>query len=255
MEDFTITHIGDNALSLPMPFKFIPAKGKTFMFQSDNESNLGSKNEGIPITFENDFWMCAYQTTQEFWEMVRNEGQQSNIKESPSFFKGKRRPVEGVSWEDVITFTDALASLINLSNNIIKLESTERINGKFSLPSETQWEYAAQAEQKTVYAGSDHLEDIGWYKGNCYNQTMPVGLKQPNAFGLYDMSGNVLEWTLDDYLTNEFKEKMPTNPINKHKALKGGCYFDNHRSCFCISRTSYHHQDKSSNRGFRLVFF
>lgn len=199
MKDFTITHVGHTELSLPMPFKYIPAKGETFRFQADDGTDYGTKNEGIPITFENDFWICAYPCTQEFWALVIKASDIKKLDPNPSELKGKTQPVERVSWDEIQVFNKALNSLFNNQGLIVR-EKPEII-GEFGLPSETQWEYAAWAEQDTVFAGSDQLDDVAWYNTNSNDQTMPVGLKQPNAWGLYDISGNVWEWC-DDYFNS-----------------------------------------------------
>ncbi|MCP9766288.1 formylglycine-generating enzyme family protein [Lacihabitans sp. LS3-19] len=255
MKDFTITHIGDTALSLPMPFKFIPAKGKTFMFQADDSSNLGTKSEGIPITFEKDFWMCAYQTTQEFWSCVVIAAEHKSLKAFPSYFKGETRPVERVNWSNVRIFNDALNSLLHLQK--ISFENNNRINGKFDLPSETQWEYAAEANQGFVFAGSQNLNDVGWYDRNSNKQTMPVGLKLANKSGLYDMSGNVWEWCIDDFNPN--LNDIPKNgsphlgEINL-KTFRGGSCFGRANYCCNRSRSAIQPELKGEGYGFRILF-
>lgn len=255
MEDFTITHIGDTALSLPMPFKFIPAKGKTFMFQADDGTNLGTKSEGIPIKFENNFWMCAYQTTQEFWASVVRASDSKDLNPNPSNFKGKTQPVEQVSWDDIQVFNKALNSLFK--NQKLITDNKPQTGGQFGLPSETQWEYAAWAEQNTVFAGSDHLDDVGWFNKNSNNQTMPVGLKQPNAFGLYDLSGNFWEWCGDDYnsdISKIPKNGQPSLKKDKSKVLRGGSSFFSAEYCRLRPRYAILHNSRRDGYGFRLVF-
>ncbi len=270
MKDFTITHIGDTALSLPMPFKFIPAKGKTFMFQADDGSNLGIKSDGVPITFENDFWMCAYQTTQEFWEVVTkhitqflkavsdtgNQIYEQQYTSNPSYFKGKTRPVENINYNQINQFIEYLNFLLD-TNAQIKFKDSEKPRGKFKLPSETQWEYAAEAGQDLVFAGSQNLNDVGWYNENSNDQTMPVGLKQPNAWGLYDMSGNVFEWCADDYVSNPKpipQNGMPYSENGYAKSLRGGSCCDFAEICRIRFRSEAHSQDRDDSHGFRLVF-
>lgn len=254
-KDFTITHVGGVELIQPMPFIYIPAKGKTFMFQADDGSNLGSKNEGIPITFENDFWMCAFPCTQDFWYSVVIESAPTTLKAFPSYFNGKTRPVDKVSWDDIQIFYKALNRLfLEKKLTIIK---GPKLEGKFSLPSETQWEYAADAGLGLVFSGSQNLHDVGWFTENSNNQTMPVGLKQPNTWGLFDMSGNVWEWCADIYAQNikkTPKNGQPNLEKGQLRVLRGGSYFDDAEYCRLRNRGSVRPVHRNGDLGFRLVF-
>lgn len=255
MEDFTITHIGDTALSLPMPFKFIPVKDKTFMFQASDGSNLSNKAMGVPITFENGFWICAYQTTQEFWEIVINASNFKSLKPNPSYFKGNTRPVEQVSWDDIQIFNTALNKLFQDEN--LTFENGIKGKGVFGLPSETQWEHTAEAGQGLVFSGSQSLSDVGWYKENSNDQTMPVGQKHSNALGLYDMSGNVWEWCADDYTENISeipKNGQPNLKKDQYKVLRGGSYFGGAGNCRLRGRGRTHPGNRNYGIGFRLGF-
>ncbi len=256
MKDFTITHIGDTALSLPMPFKFILAKGKTFMFQTDDGSNIGTKSEGTPITFENDFWMCAYQTTQEFWAEVVKGSYLIDFDPNPSFYKGKTRPVEQVSWDDIQIFNEELNNLFKNGGLIVSERSV--ISGQFSLPAETQWEYAANANQNLVFAGSQNINDVAWYTENNNDQTMPVGLKQSNAICLYDMSGNVWEWCEDDFSSDSNIYPKNGNPLidtYQTKSLRGGCCYSPSSACRLRNKEANDSRFKGSGVGFRMSFF
>jgi formylglycine-generating enzyme required for sulfatase activity len=141
------------------------------------------------------FLMAETEVTQELYEAVMGS--------NPSDFTGDdQRPVEKVSWEDAIVFCNTLSGLLGLTpvyqgtdNNATMNESA---NG-FRLPFESEWEWAARGGQNFTYAGSDNLDDVGWYDGNSGGMTHPVGQKQANGYGLFDLSGNVWEWTNDDY--------------------------------------------------------
>lgn len=255
MEDFTITHIGDSTLSLPMPFKFIAAKDETFTFQADDGSNLSNKAIGVPITFENGFWICAYQTTQEFWAAVVERGHIDKLEKYPSYFKANSRPIEQVNWDDIQIFNMALNKIFQDEN--LTFENRKEPKGVFGLPSETQWEYAANADQGLVFAGSQNINDVAWYKENNNYQTMPVGQKQPNALGLYDMSGNVWEWCADDNVGNISempKNGQPNLKKDQFKVLRGGSCFDYAERCRLRIRDINRPSIRYNRYGFRLVF-
>ena len=175
------------------------------------------------------------------------------LEEWPSYFKGKTRPVEQVSWDDIQLFNKTLKTLFE-SNKVTFMEF-KKPEGAFGLPSETQWEYTANADQGLIFAGSQNPDDVAWYKENSNGQTMPVGLKQPNAWGLFDMSGNVWQWSADDYIVNLneiAKNGLPNFEKGRSKALRGGSYFIIAGDCRLRSRRHYHPVIRSC--GFRLVF-
>ncbi len=122
----------------------------------------------------NDFEIGQYEVTQEVWEAVMGE--------NPSRFSDCAQcPVENVSWEDVQRFLDELNA---------------RTGGGYRLPTEAEWEYAARGGQQSrvsQYAGSDDPGAVGWYEANSGKKTHPVGQKEPNELGVYDMNGNVWE--------------------------------------------------------------
>jgi hypothetical protein len=141
------------------------------------------KIKGVEFAFRltNDFWMAETETTQAQWKAVMGN--------NPSAFKGDKLPVERVSWDDCQEFVKKLnaAAVREIPSGF-----------KFSLPTEKQWEYACRAGSTTnYYFGDDEkqLGDYAWYGGNSEKKTHEVGTKVPNAWGLYDMHGNVWEWT------------------------------------------------------------
>ena len=121
------------------------------------------------------FFLGVYQVTQREWEKVMGS--------NPSNFKGEDLPVESVSWEDCQVFIKKLAAL--------------EPGVKYRLPTEAEWEYACRAGSTGNFCFGDdeaRLGEYAWYSGNSDNKTHPVGEKKPNAWGLYDIHGNVWEW-------------------------------------------------------------
>lgn len=201
------------------------------------------EKETKQITFKKGFWASKYLVTQELYEQVMGK--------NPSRFKGKHRPVEMVSWRDAQVFLEKLNS-----DKQIKLND----GLAFHLPSEAMWEYAARANEKTQYSGSNVLAEVAWYNKNSYEQTMPVGLKEPNAFGLYDLSGNVWEWCADAI---EDWQKMPIDKTPSDglpylsdryevKILRGGSCYNDVNFCRVGYRGRSNDFYHSDNVGFRV---
>lgn len=129
----------------------------------------------------------------------------------------------------------------------------------FRMPTEAEWEYAARGGQKSkgyTYAGSNDIDEVGWYNGNSSNKTHAVGQKQPNELGIYDMTGNVWEYCSDWHMP--YSAQAQTNPTGavtgeKH-ILRGGCYHYDSKNCTSTNRHSYYTPDKGgASTGLRIV--
>ncbi len=196
-----------------------------------------------------DFYICPVEVTNKLWCDVmgwRPEGQTNN---------GDLYPVSNVNYYDIVKRGGFIDKLNTLCAG--QLPSGKR----FALPTEAQWEYAARGGQKSMgytYSGSNTIDVVAWYAGNSDSSTHPVGLKQPNELGLYDMTGNVWEWTRDNFV---YFDQLPINQgldyvctaENNYRVNRGGSYGTREMGL----ETAYHtwlgmHQSYP-NRGLRLV--
>ena len=183
------------------------------------------------------FLMGKTEVTQEQWESVMGN--------NPSQIKGRAFPVEQVSWNDAQQF-------------IVKLN--QKTGRRYRLPSEAEWEYAARAGTTTEWSFGDdesNLPDYAWYSGNSGGKTQVVGRKKPNPFGLFDMHGNVWEWTQDCYQHNYSGAPMdgtakPDCPF-KSPVLRGGSWYNESTSLRSAFRYGNIQQYRYNNVGFRVA--
>lgn len=185
------------------------------------------------------FLLSKYLITQDVYFQV--------IKENPSVFKGDKRPVENVNWMEAANFCNSLSNHLGFKqyycfkeNEIVDWDQTA--NG-FRLPTEAEWQYACKAGTTGVRYGD--LDLIAWFKNNSQNQTQVVGLKKPNAWGLYDMLGNVWEWCSDLYDTEVY---------GSYRIFRGGGWSDEERSLMAtVRRRSHPTKFKIDDLGFRIA--
>ncbi len=150
-------------------------------FQMGSDSGDSDEKPIHEVRISSPFYLGKYEITQAHWKAV--------MESTPSRFEGADRPVERVSWNDVQDF-------------IRQLNDRENCDNCYRLPTEAEWEYAARAGTTTAYSFGDSDAELGnyaWYSVNSNGETHPVGQKQPNPWGLYDMHGNVWEWVADWY--------------------------------------------------------
>ncbi|MBP1583045.1 MAG: SUMF1/EgtB/PvdO family nonheme iron enzyme, partial [Victivallales bacterium] len=194
--------------------EMLPVMAGTFLMGSPISEPKRDQNEiQHQVTLTKDFWLSKYEVTQAQWQAVMGD--------NPSNFKkGGNFPVEQVSWTDAKNFCDKLNSK----------SSIQKPSGyRFALPTEAQWEYACRGGNQSrnyIYSGSNTLGNVAWY-GEDYRKTKtyPVGQKEPNELGFYDMSGNVWEWCRDwygDYPSSSVTD--PTGPSSgSDRIIRGGC--------------------------------
>ena len=232
---------GSNTISIPVKngisIEMVKVEAGTFMMGATSEQKYPYDDEKPvhQVTLTNDYYMGKYEVTQALWEAVMGS--------NPSYFKGDNLPVETVSWNDCQEFISKLNSL------------TGR---KFFLPTEAEWEYAARGGKKSrsyQYSGSSNISDVAWYNGNSGSKTHPVGTKQANELGIYDMSGNVWEWCWDWY--GSYSSSSQTNPTGadsgSSSVRRGGGWYDDARGCRLSHRHHFTPDDRYYNLGLRLA--
>lgn len=221
--------------SVDMQFVKVPSGSFMMGAPASEKDSFDSERPQHKVFISKDFYLGKYEVTQGQWKAVMGS--------NPSQFKecGDNCPVENVSWNDVQDF-------------IRKLNA--RGEGTYRLPTEAEWEYACRAGTVGEYGGTGNLDEMGWYVKNSDNKPHPVGQKKANAFGLYDMHGNVHEWVQDwDGAYLNFDVTDPTGPTTGQKRLiRGGDFRSGHlgglRSAF---RFGFDPTSSGYDRGFRLV--
>jgi len=158
-----------------------------------------------------------------------------------------RLPVESVSWDDAVYFCNLLSERAGLTSAYYIAfddEVVEQVTAAdgYRLPTEAEWEYACRAGTTGPRYG--RLDDIAWYRANSNTRVHDVGGKQPNAWGLYDMLGNVWEWCWDKYDPDVYGD---------YRVLRGGGWFDEHWSCRASVRRRSHPTLRLDDVGFRIA--
>ena len=234
---------GDKTISLPgnVNLELVKVEAGSFEMSARDGENY-DKEVAHRATLTKDFYIGRTEVTQVQWKAVMGS--------NPSYFKGDDLPVEKVSWNDAMEFCDTL-------NRMGKAPK----GWKFTLPTETQWEYAARGGRKSKgykYSGSDNIGEVAWYDGNSGSETHPVGQKKANELGLYDMSGNVHEWCLDDWNDDSSKQKAEFTRGNDQggsslRVFRGGSGRDDARLCRSAVRVSLVPGNRYINLGFRVA--
>lgn len=230
-----------NSISIPVKdginIEMIKVEAGTFMMGATKEVKEPYKIE-LPaheVSLTEDYYIGKYEVTQALWNVVMDSKYSTN--------DGDLLPKNYVSWNDCQEFIEKLNKITGL---------------KFRLPTEAEWEYAARGGKKSkryLYSGSNNVLDVAWYDGNSSNKRHPVGTKQANELGIFDMGGNVSEWCQD--LWGQYQNDSQINPLGssagtKH-VLRGGNYFFDIRICYLSYRMFAESNYKDAFSGFRLA--
>jgi formylglycine-generating enzyme required for sulfatase activity len=231
---FAQTETIDLGGGVTMDFVLIPLGS----FMMGSTPDVGDSDE-IPqhrVTFSLPFLLGKYEVTQEQWTQIMGD--------NPSHFKGPKLPVDSVSWNDCQRFLE-------------KLEA--KIGRRLTLPTEAQWEFACRADTKTRWNFGDKTDEAAnyaWFDKNAQGTTHPVGEKKPNAFGAYDLHGNVAEWCSDWYSPTYPKRELtdPKGPASGDaRVTRGGAWGDQVSSTRSACRSANGPRGSSESIGFRCV--
>ena len=226
-------------------FDMIAVEGGSFSMGATSEQVADANNNEYPahpVTLSS-FYIGKTEVTQALWEAVMGS--------NPSYNKGAELPVEQVSWDDCQTFISKLNQLTGQT---------------FSLPTEAQWEFAARGgnlSQGYKFSGSDTLTQVGWYSDNVegdndpyFGRPHPVGTKQANELGIYDMSGNVSEWCSDIFSDTYYSKSVywnPTGPTEGDaRVVRDGSYWNFENYCRVSRRSGGTPSNSTSILGLRL---
>ena len=242
-------------------------EGGTFSMGATNgESNEKPKHK---VTLDS-FLISKYEVTQAEWEAVMGN--------NPGYFKGANLPVEQVSWYDCVEYCDKRSIAEGLTpvyaidktktdpnnesmfiyDSIKWIVTMNRSANGYRLPTEAEWEFAARGgkmSKEYKHSGSDNIRNVAWYHDNSGSTTHPVGEKQANELGLYDMTGNVWEWCWDWYGSYTAETEVnPEGPVKgEGRILRGGSWDFNNYNLRVFRRYRVFPSSASYYFGFRLV--
>jgi formylglycine-generating enzyme required for sulfatase activity len=213
-------------------FGMVPIQGGTFTMGNDASTDTYLK-PAHSVTLSG-FFMCKYEVVQKQWREIVQWKQGSALtplNPSPSYTAGDSLPVTHVSWDDIQIWLGYLNEKEGFS------ASTK----KYRLPTEAEWEFAARGGVLThgyKYSGSDMILEVGWTNSNTNRLIQKVGTLAPNELGIYDMSGNVMEWCNDWWgVFSSGAQTNPTGPTTgQYKVMRNGSALQNSDWCYVWSR-------------------
>jgi len=208
------------------------APGEFTMGSPREEADRGGNELAHPVTLSRGFWIADSECTQDLWKAVMGV--------DPSKYKAAQAPVDTVSWDDCQKFATKLASLVP--------------GCAARLPSEAEWEYACRAGSTGPFAEPGNGQVLGWFGDSGGSKSHPVKGKRPNAWGIYDMHGNLYEWVQDvrlDYAPGPVTDPQITQ--GKTRVLRGGSFGNDAARCRSAYRGGDSTTHKAANLGFRFA--
>lgn len=209
-------------------FRWCPA-GTFTMGSPESEEGHTDKEIQHEVTLSEGFWMMETEVTQQQWKAVMGN--------NPSKFQGDTLPVEHVSWDDCQIFCN----------------KCQELGLPVQIPTEAQLEYACRAGTTGTFSGN--LDDMGWNLSNADRKTHPVGMKAPNAWGLYDIHGNVWEWSQDKLA--KYPEGSVTDPVElfngSSRVVRGGSWLNDYTGCRSACRGYFSQKSRVDIVGLRCV--
>ena len=204
----------------------------------------GPASEAPPRTVKlaSPFEVARYEVPQDLWQAVMGF--------NPSRWKGKRNSVEVLDLAEAGRFCECATGLMRSAGLI---STAERVR----LPSEAEWEYCSRSGESFIYSGSDSCGEVGWTDENSGKETHPVGKKKCNGFGLYDMHGNISEWTADWYGAADPTGSVtdPTGPASgSNRVRRGGAWYDSGTYSRSAVRYDFAPGYRNFHLGFRVSF-
>jgi sulfatase modifying factor 1 len=267
------TKVAPTATPVPTPEEIEPIVPEMVLveagsFQMGSTSGRPNEQPVHSVHITRPFYVAKYAMTFEEYDLFCDDT--IGIPRPKDRGWGRRgHPLSGVNWYDAVKYCNWLSEKEGLTPCYEvkgKLTQCDLSANGYRLPTEAEWEYAARGGHKSQgyeYAGSNNVDDVGWYEGNSGGQTHPVGQKQPNELGLYDMSGNMWEWCWDWYGKDYYASSPASDPTgpssgtgvyiaDADRARRGGSY----REKAVYLRVAFRGADGATYRGdstFRLV--
>ena len=225
-------------------FRWVPA-GTFTMGSPEDEEERDSYETQHEVTLTKGFWILETETTQAMWQGVMGE--------NPSKWQGENKPVDSVGLDEIDVFCAKWREAANAPEGVV-----------VQLTTEAQWEYAARAGSADMYGGKS-IDEVAWYGDENGGGTHDVGTKEPNAWGIFDMVGNLWEWCSDRYdayaTDDEGKGVAVVDPTGATleqcpgdvRVDRGGCWDSKPYECRVANRGFYDHDRKGPYVGFRFV--
>jgi formylglycine-generating enzyme required for sulfatase activity len=257
-----VNNVPSNGVHLTIQGKFkllemVEIKAGTFTMGDDNNSEMDNK-PAHKVTITKDFLMSKTEITQKQWKVVMDNSNPSHPNDT-----GDAKPVQQVTFVRAVEFCNRLSEMEGYTPVYTidgdNITWNPNANG-YRLPTEAEWEYACRAGRKEDYSYDDVLA-MAWFADNAAGHTHPVGERQPNAYGLYDMLGNVAEWCWDYYDADYYSKSPENDPRGpetsdfNHRVTRGGSFVNGKTKVNSTIRNSFPGSNENYNYdlGFRVV--